>query len=462
MRNLARQKVPVAAAVTVCSILSIPVTATAMICWPLIPSTLAQAASLGFLMLKAVPSAPMVTIASSTNIDTANNAARRRFEQQLDGKVVAATDCNHIEALQQVLREDRNFAVTSPMSTEVAPSASRVWWLLLPLLGMPLLLWLFCDRGNAPLAAAKPTPFCPRIMFTLHNQKDGYACWEIPAECQQDLRHADGQPLVLRLYDVTDIADMNRQMPHSVYEFSVIDGMQDRHVPIPMDNRDYLVELGYTTAEGQWLALARSARVQVPAYAVGDPHTGGRIVPGGSSIEPAIATPTPQSLTNPVLNRLGEGPSPRLMTVANATFPAARATNAAVSGAVMLAQSRTGDRRVRSMPDERAASRIILVLRSANDAYVYWEIDPADRAEVKQMGGRHMQLRVYEVMGIDRGETSVSSFQIYDVDELEQDRHVPIWVGDRHYIAEVGYITEHDQWLGIIRSAPNWVSAKST
>ena len=97
-------------------------------------------------------------------------------------------------------------------------------------------------------------------------------------------------------------------------------------------------------------------------------------------------------------------------------------------------------------------SRIILVSRSPKTAYAYWGISSADRETVKRQGGTNLILRVYEVTNIDMDDIPAHSVQQFECDEKEQDHHVTIPLGDRDYVAEVGYATADGRWLSIIRS----------
>ena len=75
--------------------------------------------------------------------------------------------------------------------------------------------------------------------------------------------------MVLRIHDATDL-DIDYQLPHSTQDYPCYETDQDKHVPIPTPDRDYVAELGYLTAEGDWLQLIRSLHVRVPAP--GDSH----------------------------------------------------------------------------------------------------------------------------------------------------------------------------------------------
>jgi phosphate transport system substrate-binding protein len=69
--------------------------------------------------------------------------------------------------------------------------------------------------------------------------------------------------MALRIHDATDL-DIDYQPPHDTQEYPCNEAAQDMHVPIPTPDRDYVAELGYRTADGQWLRLIRSLHVRVP------------------------------------------------------------------------------------------------------------------------------------------------------------------------------------------------------
>jgi hypothetical protein len=102
-----------------------------------------------------------------------------------------------------------------------------------------------------------------RIVLMPRDPQWAYAYWDIPAEHKEELRQQGGSYLALRLYDVTDI-DLNHQNPHSLQQFGCEEMARDWYLPIPVSDRDYLVEIGYTTNSGDWLMLARSASTRIP------------------------------------------------------------------------------------------------------------------------------------------------------------------------------------------------------
>lgn len=90
-----------------------------------------------------------------------------------------------------------------------------------------------------------------------------YAYWDIPNEHKEDIRRQGGQQFALRVYDVTDI-DVNYQAPHSIQEYPCDEMARDWYIPIPVSDRDYVVEIGYRCGDGRWLKLVRSAPVHIP------------------------------------------------------------------------------------------------------------------------------------------------------------------------------------------------------
>ncbi len=102
-----------------------------------------------------------------------------------------------------------------------------------------------------------------RIVLMPRDSQWAYAYWDIASEYKQELLRQGGQILILRLYDVTKI-DINLQVPHSVQEYPCDELAREWYLPIPVSNRDYIVEIGYRTFEGNWLILARSVPVRIP------------------------------------------------------------------------------------------------------------------------------------------------------------------------------------------------------
>jgi uncharacterized protein len=126
------------------------------------------------------------------------------------------------------------------------------------------------DRTGGPLASVDedlgelPGGYGEsRIVLMPRDPQWCYAYWDTPNEHKEELRRQGGQQLALRLSDVTDI-DLDRQSPHNVLEYGCDELAREWYLPVPVSDRDYVLEIGYRCADGRWLTLARSFAVRVP------------------------------------------------------------------------------------------------------------------------------------------------------------------------------------------------------
>ncbi|MEA5511522.1 DUF4912 domain-containing protein [Crocosphaera sp. UHCC 0190] len=102
-----------------------------------------------------------------------------------------------------------------------------------------------------------------RIVLLPRDPQWAYAYWDVSNEAKESLRRQGGQQLALRVYDVSDI-DLNYQSPHSVQEYLCDEMAREWYLPVPVSDRDYVIDIGYRTFDGRWLILGRSAPVHVP------------------------------------------------------------------------------------------------------------------------------------------------------------------------------------------------------
>ena len=102
-----------------------------------------------------------------------------------------------------------------------------------------------------------------RIVLMPRDPQWAYAYWDIPNAHKSELRSQGGQQLAVRIYDVSDI-NIEHQVPHSVQEYPCDEMAREWYLPIPVSDRDYVVEIGYRTYDGRWLLMARSAEVRIP------------------------------------------------------------------------------------------------------------------------------------------------------------------------------------------------------
>ncbi len=333
---------------------------------------------------------------------------------------------------QQPAPEPTTALVPEPSpQAEVAPSGGIpgwLWWLI-PLALLALLPFLLKGRGRgseiestrgvSPIAPV-PTPMPPvitppempasRLILTPRNCRDAYAYWEVPYERTQELRRQGGRKLTLRLYDVTDrLTPLS--MPATFQAFDCDERDPDLHVPISVDDHDYVAELGYMTDDSRWFPIAKSDPVHVPACEPVDEglRMGSTAVAGG----------------------------------------VAAVTGTAAAGAAVI--SALGGRRMVAEIEEKD-NRIILVARNSEQAYAYWEVTEAQKAALRRQGGENLKLRIYDATEIDLDMQPPHSVQEYFCSEIDQDKHVPIPVRDRDYVADLGYTTNDGRWLSLARS----------
>ncbi len=356
-----------------------------------------------------------------------------------------------------------------PPATRQPLDGTPLLWLLLPLLGLPLLWWWLRERDGAiPSGAELSTP--GRLILTPLHCRDAYAYWEVPEAAVAAARAHGGCNLQVRLYDVTDNPQLEQAAPDSVETFDCVAEAVDRHLPIAVDNRDYVAELGYLTAANHWLRLARSPAVRVPAC---DPATKGGVgstiaIAAGSAaathiaadVDPEQIEVSPPDLTGQfgVLTGAGSGVAGAALTGVGAAIAGGTAAIADFSPIVpSLGRRRqvAGGAAFEQAPD----CRIILVPRDEKAAYAYWEVADAYHQALQAQGGRRLMLRIHDATNLDIDQEAPHTTQTYVCYATDQDKHVMIPISDRDYIAELGYFTDANRWLRIICSFPVHVPA---
>jgi hypothetical protein len=102
-----------------------------------------------------------------------------------------------------------------------------------------------------------------RIVLMPRDPQWAYTYWDVPNTHKEEMRRQGGYRLALRFYDVTDI-NLDYQRPHSLQQYECDELAREWYLPIPVSDRDYMVEIGYIAGDGRWLVLARSAPVRIP------------------------------------------------------------------------------------------------------------------------------------------------------------------------------------------------------
>jgi phosphate transport system substrate-binding protein len=116
-------------------------------------------------------------------------------------------------------------------------------------------------NGNGHRVAKKKQ--C-QIILVPRNSQTAYAFWEVSDDYKQIARNQGGRKLTLRVHDATNL-DIDYYPPHSTQEYPCDENQQDKHISIPVSDRDYIAELGYYTDDNRWVRIIRSFHVHVPA-----------------------------------------------------------------------------------------------------------------------------------------------------------------------------------------------------
>ncbi|MBF2064519.1 MAG: DUF4912 domain-containing protein [Calothrix sp. C42_A2020_038] len=102
---------------------------------------------------------------------------------------------------------------------------------------------------------------CQIILVPLNSQ-DAYAYWEVSEHYKAAARDQGGQRFVLRVHDSTNL-DIDYTQPHATQEYACDEHEYDKHVVIPVSDRDYIAEVGYYTLDNRWIRIIRSFHVRV-------------------------------------------------------------------------------------------------------------------------------------------------------------------------------------------------------
>jgi uncharacterized protein len=114
----------------------------------------------------------------------------------------------------------------------------------------------------------------------------------------------------------------------------------------------------------------------------------------------------------------------------------------------------TIDAELPELPEGYGESRIVLMPRDPQWAYVYWDISNEHKEELRRQGGSRLALRFYDVTDVDLGYQNPHSLQQYECDEVAREWYMPVPVSDRDYVTEIGYVCNDGRWLVLARSTP--------
>ncbi|MDB9373153.1 DUF4912 domain-containing protein [Nodularia sphaerocarpa] len=225
------------------------------------------------------------------------------------------------------------------------------------------------------------------IVLQPRNGESADATWYIDETCQQALANNGISQLRLRLYDVTDL-ELSDQTPELVQEYELELGSQEKHIPIPQCDRDYLAEIGYLTAGDRWMKIAGSQKIRL----VGIPLT----------------DTTDENLS-------------------------------------------TADTKLEDLP-HNSQSNILLKCGTPKWVYASWYISPTDKQTLQNHSISQLYLRLYDVTDLDLSDQTPHLVQQYECDEITSDLYVAIPATNHDYMAEIGYLTQGDRWELIVGS----------
>jgi hypothetical protein len=107
-------------------------------------------------------------------------------------------------------------------------------------------------------------PVSTHVVFLPRDPQWAYCFWSISDADREKAREAGSTSLCLRVADVTGLAG-DQSHPHALQELVVDNHASEWFLQVPVDGRDYRVELGFRLRNGGWYSLAFSAVAQVPA-----------------------------------------------------------------------------------------------------------------------------------------------------------------------------------------------------
>ncbi len=132
------------------------------------------------------------------------------------------------------------------------------------------------------------------VVFLPRDPQWAYCFWSISAADRKSAQKAGATQLCIRLADVTGLGG-EQSHPHTLQELVVDGNASEWFLPVPLDGRDYRVELGYRLRSGGWYSLAFSAVAHVPGMEPSQ-RIADAFVPFSLEVGPSAA---PQALTTP-------------------------------------------------------------------------------------------------------------------------------------------------------------------
>ena len=144
--------------------------------------------------------------------------------------------------------------------------------------------------GAAEAPAVNTPAVNTHVVFLPRDPQWAYCFWAISDSDRRKASEAGATSLCLRVADVTGLG-ADQSHPHALQELVVDQQASEWFLPVPVDGRDYRVELGYRLRHGGWYSLAFSAVAQVPALEPSQ-RVADAFVP--FSLDQPLAAPAPE------------------------------------------------------------------------------------------------------------------------------------------------------------------------
>ena len=97
-------------------------------------------------------------------------------------------------------------------------------------------------------------------------------------------------------------------------------------------------------------------------------------------------------------------------------------------------------------------TKVVFLPRDPEWAYVFWEISDTDRANAQSEGANRLCLRLVDVTNRNNGEANPGTLQEVVVDSHSTEWYLPIPLGGRDYMVELGYRIGH-KWMSLAHSS---------
>ena len=233
-----------------------------------------------------------------------------------------------------------------------------------------------------------------QISLSPEGNQTALASWSVPEAEQQAATLHGAQQFQLRVYDVT-ANEPDSEPTQSIQEYDVDESTTELVIENIEAPRDIQAEIGYVTDDDRWLLLARSNRIRM--------------------------------LKDYISTDIEVAKEPDLEKVER------------VSSALL-------------------SCKITITSDNAKSMMVAWEVPQVAQNALKEQGGEQYQLRIYDVTDIDLDKTPAYNVQAYDCKESTQEMQIPIFMIDREYQAEIGYVSNDGKWLKLSRSERIYVS----